>query len=173
MVNKVGKLTKVMRTQVIYFHFVEVISFNRLKTFFLKKKILNYYNELKPLSHLPCGPSLPRVSSALSAPSHSAIKGSSSAAISQRGGICICACASEEKQQGKAARATADNVGKQGVGRHRYLLGASAEHLQTATASLRLHACAQPQGRVLKKGWKPGSERLRWAVSTSSLRALL
>lgn len=38
MVNKVGKLTKVMRTQVIYFHFVEVISFNRLKTFFLKKK---------------------------------------------------------------------------------------------------------------------------------------
>lgn len=25
MVNKVGKLTKVMRTQVIYFHFVEVM----------------------------------------------------------------------------------------------------------------------------------------------------
>lgn len=170
MVNKVGKLTKVMRTQVIYFHFVEVISFNRLKTFFLKKN-LNYYNEPKPLSHLPCGPSLPRVSSAFSAPSHSAIKGSSSAAISQRGGIC--ACAPEEKQQGKAARATADNVGNQGVGRHRHLLGASAEHLQTATASLHLHACAQPRVVSLKKGWKPGSERLRWAVSASSLRALL
>lgn len=51
---------------------------------------------------------------------------------------------------GKAARATADKVGNGGGGGGDtgYLLGASAEHLQTATASLRLHACAQPQGCV-------------------------
>lgn len=53
----------------------------------------------------------------------------------------ICACASEEKQQQERQRVPRDIVGNQGVGEHRYLLGASADHLQTKLlVCVRTHA---------------------------------